>query len=227
MANFRQKKISRGQTLADKLSKARTDKNLSLEEVSHITKIQVKYLELLEQGDYKDLPGDIYAKSWIKLYGKFLGLNTAELLADYKIEKSVSERFRKVTEAKVPKKNASSFNILSPKALKVSGISLLIILVLLYFAWELNNIISPPKVLIFEPSNNFKTTESSVLIKGKTKAEVQMTINNEKVLLDEDGNFEQTVNLVVGLNNLQISAKKKHSKINNLELMILRENLNN
>jgi hypothetical protein len=54
-----------------------------------------------------------------------------------------------------------------------------------------------------------------------------MTINNEKVLLDEDGNFEQTVNLVVGLNNLQISAKKKHSKINNLEWMILRENLNN
>ena len=227
MAGFRQKKITRGQTLADKLNKARIESGLSLEELSQKTKIQIKYLEILEQGDYNSLPGDIYAKAWLKLYGEALGLDSKELLADYKIERSLSEKLYKVVEPKAPKKSFSVLNILNPKNLKLAGITLIVLLLLAYLAWELNNIIAPPKIIIFEPSNNFKTTASSVEIKGQTEPELQLTINNEKVLLNEDGSFSQSINLALGLNNLQISAKKKHSKVNNLEWIILRENLNN
>jgi len=227
MAVFRQKKISRGQTLADKLNKARLESGLSLEELSQSTKIQPKYLETLERGDYNNLPGDIYAKAWIKIYAQSLGLNSKELLADYKIEKTIGEKLYKVAAPKSSSKNFPVFDILAPKNLKRAGITLIVLALLSYLGWELNNIIAPPKVIIFEPENNFKTTASSLEIKGSTKPEVQLTINNELVLLNEDGSFNQTINLAIGLNNLQISAKKKHSKVNNIELIILRENLNN
>ena len=105
------------------------------------------------------------------------------------------------------------------------GIGLLILTLFAYLGWEINNIISPPQVKIFEPTSNFKTTDSSVFIKGQTKPEVQLTINNELVLLDEEGYFNQEINLLNGLNNLEISAKKKHSRIRTIEMVILRESL--
>ncbi|MBT4209665.1 MAG: helix-turn-helix domain-containing protein [Candidatus Komeilibacteria bacterium] len=225
MSSFRQKKITRSQNLADKLRQARLAKEISLEEVAEATKIQVKYLEILEEGDYQKLPGDIYSKAWLKLYGDFLGLQVNELLVDYKIEKSISNKLTKVSSPVVKSNNISLYSILKPRVLKFLGIALLILALLAYLGWEINNTISPPEVTIFEPSNNFKTTESSVNIKGQTKAEVQLTINNELVLLDEEGKFNQSINLINGLNNLEISAKKKHSKVKTIEIIILRESL--
>ena len=225
MSSFRQKKITRSQNLADKLRQARLAKEISLEEVAEATKIQVKYLEILEEGDYQKLPGDIYSKAWLKLYGDFLGLQVNELLVDYKIEKSISNKLTKVSSPVVKSNNISLYSILKPRVLKFLGIALLILALLAYLGWEINNTISPPEVTIFEPSNNFKTTESSVNIKGQTKAEVQLTINNELVFLDEEGKFNQSINLINGLNNLEISAKKKHSKVKTIEIIILRESL--
>lgn len=226
MASFRHKKISRGQTLADKFNKARLEQEASLVDAQEATGIQSKYLEILESGDYQKLPGDIYAKAWIKLYAEFLGLDINELLTDYKIEKSLSSKLTTINQP-VKTRDFSKDNILKPKSLKVFAMTLLVLMLLGYLGWELNNIITPPEVLILEPDSNFKTSENSVVVSGQTQAEVTLTINNELVLLDSEGNFSQTINLVVGLNNLQISAKKKHSRINNLELVILREDLNN
>lgn len=225
MASFRQKRIIRSQTLADKLKQSRLQQDKTLEEAAKATKIQIKYLEILEEGDYQKLPGDIYAKAWLKLYGDFLGLQINELLVDYKIEKSVSDKLAKVEFPQPDNKIKSATNILRPKVLKIMGIGFLMLVLLTYLGWELNNIISPPEVVIFEPATNLKTIESSIVIKGQTQPEVQLTINNELVLLDKEGNFSQAINLINGLNSLQISAKKKHSRIQIIELVILRENL--
>jgi len=225
MSSFRQKKITRSQTLGDKLRKARLEQDKTLEAVSSATNIQVKYLEILEEGDHQKLPGDIYAKAWLKLYAEFLGLQVAELLVDYKIEKGISDKLTKVVNPQVRTKNISPANILKPRVLKFMGIGLLILALFVYLGWEINNIISPPQVTIFEPDNNLRTTESSVVIRGQTKPEVQLTINNELVLLDEEGYFSQEINLINGLNNLEINAKKKHSRTQTIEIIILRENI--
>lgn len=225
MASFRQKKISRSQTLADKLRQARLEQGKTLEQASLATKIQVKYLEILEDGDYQKLPGNIYSKAWLKLYGDFLNLPINELLLDYKVEKSISDKLTNVDAPVVRTNNISPYNILKPRVLKFLGVGFLVLSLFTYLAWEINNTISPPEVIIFEPSNNFRTNESSVTIKGQTKAEVQLTINNELVLLDGEGRFSQSINLINGLNNLEISAKKKHSKVKIISIAILRESL--
>ena len=225
MASFKQKKISRTQTLADKLRQSRLEQNKTLAEATAVTGIQTKYLEILEEGNYQKLPGNIYAKAWLRLYADFLGLQANELLVDYKIEKSISDRLVKVDVPQEKNNNFFIYRILKPRVLKFLGIGLLIVALFVYLGWEVNNIISPPEVLIFEPTSNFKTTDSSVVIKGQTKPEVQLTINNELVLLDGEGYFIQEVNLLNGLNNLEISAKKKHSRTQTMEIVILRESL--
>lgn len=223
MSRFKHKKISKGQTLGDKLKKARVEKELSLRDIELATRIPAKYIEVLENGAYKELPGDIYAKAWIKLYADILELPVRELLDDFKIEKNISEKVNKVSVNVKPRKNFVFSNIVWPKVFKFLSIVLVIAALLGYLGWSVKNIISPPEVIIYQPDNNFRTSESSVSVVGKTEPEVQLSINGELVLLDEEGNFNQTVNLVTGLNNLLISAKKKHSKTNELELTILRE----
>ncbi|MDD5749412.1 MAG: helix-turn-helix domain-containing protein [Patescibacteria group bacterium] len=226
MASFKQKKISCGQTLGDKINKKRLEHNFSLTELSSQLKIQSKYLKALEEGNYQSLPGDVYVKSWLKLCAEALELNYRELVADYKLEKNLSSKFKALPEDfKARQKRFIFWKIINPRNLKIAGLALGILALLGYLGWEINGIIAPPKVVIFEPEQNLRTRENSLVISGQTKPEVELKINNEKVLLNEDGSFYQEINLIVGLNNLQISAKKKHSKTSIYELLILRESV--
>ncbi len=221
MANFQRKSISQGQTLSEKLKQARLEKKLSITELSHQTKIQVKYLELLENGDYANLPGDVYVKTWIKIYAQTVGLPPHELLSEYKLEKQIGVK----NKTKVKTKKLTWQEILKPKVMRWILIITIALSFLGYLAWEINDTISPPEIIITQPVNNYKTLDSSVLVVGQTLPEVQLKINNEIVLLDEQGKFSQNVNLATGLNNLEISAKKKHSKTNTITLVILRETI--
>ncbi len=224
MAAFKKKHINKGQTLGSTLRKNRLEQNISLEEAQEATNIQAKYLEILEEGDYQKLPGNIYTKSWIKIYGKFLDLDISDLLSEFKIEKSISDKLTKVESLSPDIKKPSKKNkFLRPRLLKISMVGVVIIILLGYLAWEINSIVAAPQVNIIQPVNNFKTTDSSVLIIGQTEPEVQLNINNDRIVLDEEGNWQQNINLVTGLNNLEISAKKKHSKTKIIELIIYRE----
>ncbi|MBP9802031.1 helix-turn-helix domain-containing protein [Patescibacteria group bacterium] len=219
MATFQKKTINKGQTVANRLKNARLEQSLSLNDVQTKIGVQKKYLEFLESADYDSLPGDVYVRNWLKLYGKFLNLNVSELLVDYKLEKSVGQKFVAVEERKEKK----IWQFLGPQFLKKVSVAFIVLAVLSYLAWEINNIISPPKITITQPNDNTKTTASSIMVSGQTEKEIQLNINGELVLLDTDGNFSKEVNLSLGLNNLLINAKKKHSKIRVVELKVLRE----
>lgn len=219
MANFKRKTISKSQAVADRLRKARLEKKLTLSNIADSTKIQLKYLEILENGDYQALPGEVYTRTWIRLYAEAVDLPVHTLLQNYNLEKIASKKIGF-------NKQSAKFNwhsILRPRVLKWLAVGMVVVAFLIYLFWGINNIIAAPQVNITEPANNFRTTASQVMVIGNTQAEVQLKINNEIILLDEAGNFSQNVNLAPGLNNLQISAKKKHSKTNHLELIVLRE----
>lgn len=219
MVNFQRKTISQGQTVANRLQKCRQEKGFSLQQVSAATKIQLKYLEYLELGDYQSLPGEIYIRNWLKLYADFLALPAKELINDYKKEKNVSDQFKE----EVYKKENKFIKYLGPHFIRKIILALVVLSALGYLSWEINNIIAPPEVEIFSPSNNLKTSVSSIDIEGQSEPEVQLFINNELVLLDEEGKFITNVALSIGLNNLEINAKKKHSKTRTIYLNILRE----
>jgi cytoskeletal protein RodZ len=68
------------------LKKARTEKNISIEEVQEITKIRNRYIEAIEKGDYNVLPGQFYARAFIKSYAEAIGLNAEALLQQYENE---------------------------------------------------------------------------------------------------------------------------------------------
>ena len=72
-----------GEMFGHFLSSARTQRQVSIEELSWATKIRMEYLLALESGDFSVLPGDIFAKGYIKSYARYIGLDPNEAIAFY------------------------------------------------------------------------------------------------------------------------------------------------
>lgn len=65
------------------LREARERQRLSLEEVEAATKIRLRHLTALEAEDTAALPDPIYARGFLRIYARFLGLEPERLLALY------------------------------------------------------------------------------------------------------------------------------------------------
>jgi cytoskeletal protein RodZ len=67
----------------NKFRKEREKKSLSLDDVSHVTKIGSRMLQAIEEEHFDRLPGGVFNKGFIRTYAKHLGLNDDEAIAAY------------------------------------------------------------------------------------------------------------------------------------------------
>lgn len=65
------------------LREARENKGLSLEEAQAQTRINARYLNALENGQYSALPTPVHARGFLRNYARFLGLDAQPLLSRY------------------------------------------------------------------------------------------------------------------------------------------------
>ena len=68
------------------LRNAREQRGYTLDDVQDITKIRKRYLEAIEEGDYKVLPGSFYARAFVKSYAETVGLDAEEVFRLYQRE---------------------------------------------------------------------------------------------------------------------------------------------
>lgn len=65
-------------TTGENLAGARAAQGLSIEDAAHKTRIPAGHLNALETGDYQRFDGVAYARSFLRLYGNFLGVDVAD-----------------------------------------------------------------------------------------------------------------------------------------------------
>ena len=73
--------------IAEELKEAREKSGISLQQVSAKTRIDIKFLEAIEKGDFSFLP-ELYVKAFIKQYAKVVGLDEEEVSEKYDAAKS-------------------------------------------------------------------------------------------------------------------------------------------
>jgi cytoskeletal protein RodZ len=66
------------------LREARMRAKIDINEVERRTKIRAKYLRAIENEEWGLLPGDVYVKSFLRTYSDYLGLDSRQLIDDYK-----------------------------------------------------------------------------------------------------------------------------------------------
>ncbi|WP_239616934.1 helix-turn-helix domain-containing protein [Cohnella mopanensis] len=68
------------------LRKAREQRGYTLDDIQEYTKIRKRYLEAIESGEYKVLPGSFYVRAFVKTYAETVGLDAEEVLRLYQKE---------------------------------------------------------------------------------------------------------------------------------------------
>lgn len=78
--------------LGVRLKTAREEKGYSLDELQRVTKIQKRYLTAIEAGDFSKMPGDFYARAFVKSYSEAVGLDSDMIFEEHKDELPQAKR---------------------------------------------------------------------------------------------------------------------------------------
>lgn len=155
------------------LQKLRTDKGLSIKEVSEITRISVVNLNAIENQDFQSLPADTFTRGFLTIYANFLGADTSKIVSLF-----MNEREKNRTPVKKSRRRQSR-EVLTPKTLAepshvssmtMAGILLMVIIVLftgfcLYTSWN-------PFSFLFKDTDNLQSVMQSVF-PGNTATQEQ------------------------------------------------------
>lgn len=119
------------ETVGAALRRARLAKKMDVRDVAAYLCIRPRFLEALENGNTKELPGDAYAQGFVRSYAAYLGLDADKTVAEYKREMSgrVAE-----AEADADRIEESESETLTPKPVVL--ILSLIVLIAVFFVWK-------------------------------------------------------------------------------------------
>jgi len=67
----------------DRLRREREMRGITLDEITESTKIARRHLEALENEQFDQLPGGVFAKGFVRAYAHFLGIDEEQAVADY------------------------------------------------------------------------------------------------------------------------------------------------
>ena len=216
MNGFRTKNLDSVTSLGERLQQARNQLGLSLTAAAQQTKISGQYLQALEAGAYQQLPGPVYARIFLKIYGQLLQLEINPLLNQYQSEQKILDKLGQ----KNPKRNiqkpvekvSRGWLVVTPRLLRYGFGVLLALALVAYLGFKIQGIFAPPFLTVSQPANDLVTEQKIIEIIGQAEAEAIIKINGQQVLSNQAGNFSESLSLRSGTNIIEITAQKKHSQ---------------
>jgi cytoskeletal protein RodZ len=122
------------ETVGTILKNKRETKRMTLGEVSRVTRVSISNLEAIEAGRFDELPGEVFARGFLRSYAQAVGMAPAEVLAKY----TQSRRVRLVTplpvQSPVQAARANSRRF---------GVAIAFVLLLILFTLALSIVLKP------------------------------------------------------------------------------------
>ena len=206
--------------LAEFLKEKRQSKNLSLDKLSDLTKIQVYHLEALEAGQFEKLPPLVYRAGIFKRLAKFLDVDKSEIIRMYKQEVQTVEIAS--YNGNIIKTKQNSYFVLTQRKLAIFLGILFLILLSAYLYYQFKFLVGPPNLAV-DPKVDMVIQQESLTVKGKTDSGVYLTINGENVYVASDGSFSKEVQLTSGINVIEVKAVNNFEKSTKIVRQIFRE----
>ncbi|OGG16997.1 hypothetical protein A3D77_03665 [Candidatus Gottesmanbacteria bacterium RIFCSPHIGHO2_02_FULL_39_11] len=213
-------------TVGEILKKARFEKHLSLEEVEKTLRIRKKFLEALETNRWSDLPSLPYIKGFLKNYSVFLGLLPDEILAVFRRQFSEKEEI-KVLPQKL-KGDSLPFSLrITPQIVTITLITAFLTLFFGYLFSQYRAYTSPPDLTIDRPQEGEIVKSKDIQVSGKTDSDVVLSVNDQKIALEGNGEFKTTLTLTPGINTIIIQSVRKNGKKHTITRIVSYQENNN
>ncbi len=188
----------------------RLAKKLSIAEVSSITKIRPKQIELIESDNYSKLPSGAVAKGFVRNYGEFFGLKPDYILAIFRRDFVENQQGQIVPRGMVDPVNGAS--LWTPKSTAISFVSLVFTLFGFYLLYQYRVLTGPPSLQLINPPTDLVTSERSIEVVGTTDPEATVSFHGQVIILDKGGRFSFRAPLESGENTLEVEAISKQGK---------------
>jgi transcriptional regulator with XRE-family HTH domain len=210
---FRIKKV-RTETLNEYLVEVRQAAGLSIDEVAEKTGIGLKFLHHLENGEYTQLPPNVYVTGFLKQLASLYAVSGEALLEQFKKERGIAKQVAmKVPDQNTKLKSFFSRIVLTPKLMAFGAAAGFIGLTIIYLVIQLVLVGSAPKLRIIEPAQGQLVKQSFVKISGVTDPGTSLTVNGQNsIFVTADGQFTTTIPVVAGQTNLVFKDVNKFAK---------------
>lgn len=203
-------------TVGQLLKETREAKFYTLEDVEKHTKIRKELLRALEEDDYDKLPPLTFIQGFVKNYGKFLGIDSNKLMAilrrDFESKKHppvVLESFSKpLTRNRI---------FITPSRLIGVVVAIVVVGFFTYLWVEYRQFVGSPKLEVNSPVQGQTVELTSVSVEGLTDPETHITVNEQEVGTDTNGNFKEEVKLSSSVNTITIVATSKFGQSTKVE----------
>lgn len=190
-------------TVGQILKETRLQKGFALEQVEKATKIRAKFLVSIESDDYKSMPASPYIQGFIRNYSEFLGLKHHTILALFRRQFLQKERQKNQT---VEEPLTSSGWQITPNKVITFLVVILVGVLLTYFYFQYRNLHTPPPLEVASPKEEVVTKDEVIAVYGDTDSDATVLVNNDPVLVGEDGKFFKEYPLSLGGNTFVIEA---------------------
>lgn len=218
--NFVRKKVQ-SLTLGEKLRQLRGSRDMSMRQLSHHINVKTSYIEALEHGQYDKLPTKVYAKGFVRSYARFFRVSEKTFLdlfdREYSIYQNINKKDDEEEMNKLPKIPRFVF---TPQIVIAFVIFIVLCAVGFYLYFSIDNFISSPWLTIEEPIQNSVTNDNTIIVRGATRNNSRVFINGQQIFVDMEGGFSDTVELVPGVNVINIKSINKFEKESVEEIIV-------
>jgi len=205
-----------GPDLPERLLSARERKGVDLYRAERDTKIRARYLAALERGEYRELPGAVYTKGFLRNYALYLGLDPEDVIRQWKRERGDAGVPAEPVLA-VPKPLAAPRPGLtfSPVVIVAALLTVLIAVFAVYIGIQLVRFAKPPTLAVTSPAQaviDVPEDQTSYTLRGTSIPGATITITAPgrdqpyRVSADNSGRWSVDVELRRGRNQFDVNA---------------------
>jgi cytoskeletal protein RodZ len=138
-------------TLPDRLLAARERRGVDLYRAERDTKIRAHYLAALERGDYRELPGAVYVKGFLRNYATYLGLDPEDVLEQWRRERGEAAVPSAAIAGPQPLVAPRPGLTFSPGLVVAALLTLVVIAFVAYLGVQLLRFAKPPTIAVSAP----------------------------------------------------------------------------
>jgi len=201
-------------TLPERLLAARERKGVDLYRAERDTKIRARYLAALERGDWRELPGAVYTKGFLRNYALYLGLDPDDILIQWRAERGDNPPSEPVIVVPRPIAAPRQGLTFSP------GLFVAIIMIIgvaafaVYLGIQLLRFAKPPTIEVTDPATAVSEVDDSTTtytLRGVSQSGSTITVtvpgrDPYRATAGPDGAWSFDVDLRRGRNQFDITA---------------------
>ena len=200
-------------TLSECLRTWRNSVKLSVEEVAVALSVRPQIVLALEKGDFGLFPARIYASGYLKRMIEHFSIARGDILLDtLRTEWEEKRGASSASAFALPKSRREKWYI-TPRRLFGSLGTIALVLFAWFFASQLMGFTGVPVLRIDEPHSSAVIETPTVRVRGTTEKESQLTVNGREITMNENGVFNQEIELAPGVNTLQFVAQNRFGKV--------------